>query len=130
MNEWVLVVDDDVTNLKMASRILSSKDIRVSCAKSGEDAIKFLHDNKPDIILMDVHMPDMDGFGTIEALKSDDAISDIPFIFLTADDDRDTEIRGIEAGAMDFIRKPFIPQVLILRVQNAIELARYRTGVN
>ena len=65
MSDWILVIDDDTSNLKMASKILSEEQMRVSCLKSGEDAIKFLQNNRPDLILLDVHMPGMDGFETI-----------------------------------------------------------------
>lgn len=65
MNDWALVIDDDTANLRMASRILSAEKMRVSCLKPGADAIKFLCGNRPDIILLDVHMPGMDGFDTI-----------------------------------------------------------------
>ena len=61
MADWVLVVDDDVANLKMAGRILSSEKMRVSCMKSGEDTLVFLQDNTPDLILLDIHMLGMDG---------------------------------------------------------------------
>ena len=91
MNDWILVVDDDTSNLRMASHILSKEDMRVSCLKSGEDTIRFLEENRPDLILMDVHMPGMDGFETIAAVRSNPKTADIPVIFLTADDDSDTE---------------------------------------
>ena len=123
-NNWILVVDDDAANLRMASHILSEEQMRVSCLKSGEDAIKFLQANRPDLILLDIHMPGMDGFETIAALKENPATADIPVIFLTANDDSSTESRGLEAGAMDFIKKPFVPEVLLLRVRHIIELVR------
>lgn len=130
MNDWVLVVDDDTTNLKMASRILVAENMRVSCLKSGEDAIRFLQENRPDMILLDVHMTGMDGFETIAALRADAKTSDIPVIFLTADDDMETETRGLAAGAMDFIKKPFVPEVLLLRVRNSIELTRLKESLS
>lgn len=130
MNDWILVVDDDTSNLKMASRILCEEKMRVSCLKSGEDAIKFLSGNRPDLILMDVHMPGMDGFDTIAVIKEDKTTADIPVIFLTADDDSNTETKGLEAGAMDFIRKPFVPEVLLLRVRHMIDLKRLQTDLS
>lgn len=130
MSDWILVVDDDTSNLRMASRILSAEQMRVSCLKSGEDAIKFLQDNRPDLILLDVHMPGMDGFETIAAVRKNEATADIPVIFLTADDDSDTETRGLKAGAMDFIKKPFVPEVLLLRVRHMIDLIRLQTDLS
>ena len=130
MNYWVLVVDDDTANLRMASRILSAEKMRVSCLKSGEDAIKFLQENRPDLILLDIHMPGMDGFETINAIKENKATADIPVIFLTADDDSNAETRGLKAGAMDFIKKPFVPEVLLLRVRHTIELVRLQSDLS
>ncbi len=130
MSDWILVVDDDTANLKMASRILSAEKMRVSCLKSGEAAIKFLQENRPDLILLDIHMPGMDGFETIAAVRQNEEISNIPVIFLTADDESSAETRGLEAGAMDFIKKPFVPEVLLLRVRHTIELVRLQTDLS
>ncbi len=130
MSDWILVVDDDTSNLRMASRILSAEKMRVSCLKSGEDALAFLQDNRPDLILLDVHMPGMDGFETLASIRSDHETADIPVIFLTADDDSNTETRGLEAGAKDFIKKPFVPEVLLLRVRHTIDLFRLQTDLS
>lgn len=124
MSEWILVVDDDTSNLRMASHILSTEKMRVSCLKSGEDAIKFLHANRPDLILLDIHMPGMDGFDTIAMIMENRETADIPVIFLTADDDGEAEIRALEAGAIDFIKKPFVAKVLLHRVRHTIDLIR------
>lgn len=128
MNDWILVVDDDTSNLKMASYILGKAQMRVSCLKSGEDAIQFLQENKPDLILLDIHMPKMDGFETMLAIRENEA-ADIPVIFLTADDDSNTEKKGLEVGAVDFIRKPFVPEVLLLRVRHTIDLNRLQADL-
>ena len=130
MNDWIMVVDDDTSNLRMASHILTAEQMRVSCLKSGEDAIRFLEENRPDLILMDIHMPGMDGFDTLAAVRANEKIADIPVIFLTADDDSETETRGLKAGAMDFIKKPFVPEVLLLRVRHTIELIRLQTDLS
>lgn len=130
MSDWILVVDDDTANLKMASHILVAENMRVSCLKSGIDAIKFLKENKPDLILLDLHMPEMDGFETIAAVQANEQTAGIPVIFLTADDDRETEVKGLIAGARDFIKKPFVPEVLTLRVKNTIELNRLKTNLS
>lgn len=130
MSDWILVVDDDTSNLRMASRILSAEQMRVSCLKSGEDALTFLHDNRPDLILLDVHMPGKDGFETLASIRSGKETAEIPVIFLTADDDSNTETRGLEAGAKDFIKKPFVPEVLLLRVRHTIDLFRLQSDLS
>ena len=129
MNDWILVVDDDTSNLKMAGYILGSAQMRVSCLKSGGDTVQFLQENKPDLILLDIHMPEMDGFQTMMAIRDNEAAADIPVIFLTADDDSNTEKRGLEVGAVDFIKKPFVPEVLLLRVRHTIDLSRLQTDL-
>lgn len=129
MSDWVLVVDDDTSNLKIASRILDMAQMRVSCLKSGEDAVRFLAENKPDLILLDIHMPVMDGIETMLAIRENRAADDIPVIFLTADDDSNTERRGLEVGAVDFIKKPFVPEVLLLRVRHTIDLNRLQADL-
>ena len=129
MNYWILVVDDDAANLTMANSILGGEGMRVSCVKSGESALKFLRANKPDLILLDVHMPGMNGFETIAAIKSEQSTADIPVIFLTADNDNETETEGLKAGAMDFITKPFIPEILLLRINHIVELSRLQADL-
>lgn len=129
MSMWILVVDDNTSNLTMANHILGEAGIKVSCVKSGEAAVKFLQFNKPDLILLDIHMPEMDGFETISIIRERYGIVDIPVIFLTADDDSETETKGLNTGAIDFIKKPFVPEVLLLRVKNAIELNRLQTNL-
>ncbi len=130
MADWVLVVDDDPSNLRMASHILSGQQMRVSCLKSGNDALKFLQENRPDLILLDIHMPGMDGYETLHAVQGDPHTAGIPVIFLTADDDSGAEARGLQAGAMDFIKKPFVPEVLLLRVRHTIDLIRLQTDLS
>ncbi len=127
---WILVVDDDVQNLKVASRILGDYGVKVSCLASGSDALKFLAFNKPDLVLLDVHMPGMDGFETLEEMKARPETAKIPVIFLTADEDGETETRGFRAGAKDFIRKPFVPDVLTLRAWHTIELDRLQVDLS
>lgn len=124
MSDWITVVDDDTSNLRMASHILSGERLRVSCLRSGEELLKFLESNRPDLILLDIHMPGLSGFETLERIRAEKELSDIPVIFLTADDDTDTETKGLSVGAMDFVKKPFVPEVLLLRVRHTIDLIR------
>ncbi len=108
----ILVVDDDAMNLKIAEKMLQQY-FNVSCVKSGIDALKYVQTTTPDLILLDLHMPEMDGFEVLKELKEDKKSSSIPIIFLTADNDRDVEVRGFKEGALDFITKPFIADIMI-----------------
>lgn len=130
MDNWILIVDDDAANLRLASHILNQENMRVSCLKSGEAAIQFLKENRPDLILLDLHMQGMNGFETIAKIKEDPFTTDIPVIFLTADDDARTETKALVSGAMDFIKKPFVPEVLLLRVKHTIELVRLQADLS
>ena len=105
MTDWILVVDDDVANLKMASRILISENMRVSCLKSGEEAVKFLHGNRPDLILLDLHMPGMDGFEILRRLRGQKI--ETPVVMLTARAEVTDRVRGLDAGADYYLTKPF-----------------------
>ena len=130
MNEWILVVDDDANNLKAASHILVKSGMRASCVRSGEDALRFLAGGRrPDLILLDIHMPRMDGFETLRRIVDDPETASIPVVFLTADEDSESETHGLEAGAMDFIKKPFVPEVLLMRVRHIIELVRLQNDL-
>ena len=123
MADWVIVVDDDEQNLKIAGRILSRAHMRVTAMKSGEALIDYIREKEvPDLILLDVKMPGMDGFETLAGLRKMDKGKMVPVIFLTADEKEDTEVRGLTAGAMDFIKKPFVPEVLTVRVRHMIDL--------
>ncbi|MCR5432619.1 MAG: response regulator [Lachnospiraceae bacterium] len=126
MADWVIVVDDDLTNLKMAGHILSRANMRVTALKSGQALIDYIEANgKPDLILLDIKMPGMDGFETLTKLRETEGNSEekIPVIFLTADENEESETKGLSLGAMDFIKKPFVPDVLTLRVRHIIDLS-------
>ena len=124
MADWIIVVDDDLTNLKMAGGILSKKGMRVTALKSGQALLDYLAANAaPDLILLDINMPGMDGFETLRRLREqENGGRSIPVIFLTADENEESEMTGLSLGAMDFIKKPFIPDVLALRVRHMIDL--------
>ena len=125
----VAVIDDDNGNLKVANRILSLYGYEVDCMNSGEELLEYVKTNTPDLILLDVHMTGIDGFETIQKLKANHEVRDIPVIFLTADNDSDTETKALTAGAADFVGKPFVASVLLLRVKNTIELNKLQTDL-
>ncbi|MCR5249529.1 MAG: response regulator [Lachnospiraceae bacterium] len=123
--DWIVVVDDDMANLTIAGSILSREKMRVSALQSGQAFLDFIKDNTPDLILLDVKMPDMDGFETLKQLRGRGGPAQrIPVIFLTGDEDESAETRGFALGAMDFIRKPIIPSSLVMRVRHILELVR------
>ncbi|MDR2870761.1 MAG: response regulator [Deferribacteraceae bacterium] len=116
----ILIVDDNDTNLMAAKTALEGV-YKSYTLPSAQKMFKLLDKIFPDLILLDVDMPEMDGFEAIQALKADKRLQDIPVIFLTAKHDAASEIRGFEMGALDFINKPFSAPVLIRRIQTHIE---------
>lgn len=125
MKNIILVVDDDKANLALAQKILLPQ-YRIAASGSGAAALKYLEHNRPDLILLDINMPDMDGFAVMEELRKKENTASIPVIFLTADNLAETEIRCFQVGAMDFVTKPFVPDILLSRVGKTIELDQYR----
>lgn len=124
----ILIVDDNKTNLTSAKLVLN--DIyKVTPVISGAQALKFLENNTADLILLDINMPEMDGFEVMEKIKANETWSAIPIIFLTADNDAETESRCLEAGALDFIAKPFVPGVMRSRIGRILELEDLRRSL-
>ncbi len=121
----ILAVDDSVINLKSIKRLLSDK-YKVVAVNSAADALIYLKGNIPDLILLDILMPDMDGFEMMEELRKDSRYDSIPVIFLTADNDKEKELRGFRMGAMDFIVKPFEPDIVRSRIEKTLELEGLR----
>ena len=117
----ILIVDDNQMNLMLAKKILSES-YDVSTVTSGRAAFGHLADTSADLILLDLHMPEMDGFQFLEIIKNDEALKDIPIICLTADNDHDSELRCFELGALDFITKPFFAEIMRRRVSRILEL--------
>lgn len=126
MISQILIVDDDPIILKRAWNTLTSAGFKVVVLKSGKALLDYAKENMaPNLILLDISMPEMDGFEVVEELKMCESNwRDTPVVFLTANEDEDTETKGLSLGAMDFIRKPFVPSVLVLRVKHAVELVR------
>lgn len=119
----IIAVDDNVTNLKMVERVLKDK-YKLVLVKSGEKALTYLENNLVDLILLDIVMPEMDGFQVFESIKQlDNSNNSVPVVFLTADTEVGSEVRGLNMGAMDFIKKPFIPEVMLNRIENILELS-------
>ena len=121
----ILVVDDTKTNIEVLEGVLSPL-YDVFVAMNGKKALLLAQKVKPDLILLDVMMPEMDGYETIKQIHQIDEIKDIPVFFLTAKSDNQSEQVGLDLGAVDYIAKPFTPQLVMLRVKNQLEYKRQR----
>src|SRR5215469_13902136 len=117
----VLIVDDEESNIMALMHILSPH-YTVSAVKDGQDAVETAEDYLPDVILLDVVMPEMDGYDVIAELKDSDKTRHIPVIFITGLSSPDDEEKGLSLGAADYISKPFSPAIVKLRIQNQIKM--------
>ncbi|WP_117232430.1 response regulator [Vibrio maerlii] len=121
----ILTVDDTVTNIEVVKGVLSDEYL-VQAALSGEVALKIVSKRKPDLILLDVMMPEMDGYEVCKRLKENEETRDIPVIFLTAKSQEEDETKGLSLGAVDYITKPISPPILKERVKNHLLLKASR----
>ncbi|MBQ7783712.1 MAG: diguanylate cyclase [Oscillospiraceae bacterium] len=121
----ILIVDDNKANLASA-RVVLSDTYKITAVTMGSQALKFLENNTCDLILLDINMPEMDGFEVLEKIRQIEKCEMLPIIFLTADNDPETENRCLEAGALDFIAKPFVASVMRLRIGRILELEDMR----
>ena len=124
----ILIVDDVPTNITVLTEILMS-DYKMLCATNGKDALKLAASSLPDLILLDIMMPDMDGYEVCRQLKSDDRTQNIPVIFLTAKKEEEDEVKGLELGAVDYISKPFSSVILKHKARIHMELKRHRDNL-
>lgn len=125
VKKHILVVDDVPANLKYTEQLLGEK-YRLTLAISGAQALKFLTKAEPDLILLDINMPEMDGCTVLTRLKSNPVTEMIPVIILTSDADASMEAKCLTLGAVDFIRKPFVTEIMLSRIETQIELSEYR----
>ena len=120
----LLIVDDEKTNIVVLTRILSPE-YTIIAAKDGLSAIEAANEHAPDVILLDIVMPDMDGYEVIAALKQSDRTRSIPVIFITGLHEARDEEKGLLLGAVDYISKPFNAAIVKLRIQNQITMHNY-----
>jgi len=119
----ILIVDDAPVNIHALAKLLGT-DYDIKVAKNGVSAFKIATVEKLDLILLDIMMPEMDGYEVCRKLKEDDILKEIPVIFITAKSEDESETYGLEIGAVDYITKPFNPKIVKLRVKNQIQLKR------
>ena len=121
----ILAVDDEPVNIQLMIAALKDE-YDVITAQNGHDAISQLKEHQPDLILLDVMMPDITGFDVCKIIKTDERFADIPMIFLTALDSQESELQGLELGGIDYLTKPINYALLKLRVRNHIALKEQR----
>lgn len=126
----LLLVDDNPTTLEVLKGLLSSSDYRLLFAENGVEALKKASEYMPDLILLDVMLPEIDGYEVCRRIRADARLAEVPIMMITALDDRDSRLLGIEVGADDFISKPFDSDELKARVKAIIRLNRYRRLLN
>ncbi len=123
----ILVVDDNKTNLVSAKTALEGQ-YKVTAVTAGVQALKFLEKNSCDLILLDLNMPEMDGFEVLAEIMHQERTKDIPVLFLTADNDAEEWDKCIAEGAMDIMQKPFVKSVMLARIGYILELMELRKG--
>jgi phosphoserine phosphatase RsbU/P len=129
MNERILVVDDTPANIQTLSAILKEKGYQLSVATNGKQALQVLEKLQPDLILLDVMMPEMDGFETCRQIKKSEKLRNIPIIFLTAKTETADIVEGFEIGAVDYVGKPFNAHELLARINTHLSIDQLRRSL-
>jgi len=122
----ILIVDDVLKNIQLLGNILQNEGYEISFAINGEQAIDTVENVNPDLILLDIMMPGIDGYEVCKIFKMNDKIKDIPVIFLSAKNNTEDIVKGFKIGAIDYISKPFIQEELLARVNTHYELKQKR----
>ena len=124
----ILIVDDDPVNIGVLANALKGS-YEICTAQNGYDAISLVKEQSPDLVLLDVMMPEMDGLQVCRLIRAEGAHADMPIIFVTAVDSLEGELQGLELGAVDYITKPVNLKLARLRIRNQLELKRQRNIV-
>ena len=126
--ELILLVDNDLDILEVLERRLISKEFRVATAVSGEAALELVKKHKPDLAILDLKLPGMDGCELCRRLKKDRRYRDIPVIMLTVKDQAEDKLQGIEAGVDAYLTKPYVSDRLLREIERQLLLVRMRRG--
>ena len=118
----ILAVDDEEDNLALLKGRLVRRGYDVLCVRSGAEALKTLEDSPPDLVLLDVMMPGLDGYETCRIIKNQSVNEFLPVILLTAKDDKESKIKGLEIGADDYVTKPFDMDELVARIRAMLRI--------
>lgn len=122
----ILIVDDNPKNIQFLGSLLMAYKYELGIAQNGVEAMTFLEERLPDLILLDVMMPEMDGYEFCKQIKKNKKLSHIPVIFLTAKAESDDIVRGFEVGGVDYVTKPFISAELIARIKTQLEIRQLK----
>lgn len=125
----ILIVDDNLKNLQVTAKILRDEKFLISLAQGGRDALLQLEQQIPDLVLLDIMMPEIDGLEVCRKIKENEKLNEIPIIFLTAMNQTEDLVEGFIAGGVDYITKPFRREELLIRVKNHLELAESRKKI-
>ena len=118
----ILLVDDNPQNLQVLANLLQEEKYEIEFAINGEAALDWLKNRQFDLVLLDINMPGMNGFEVCKKIRSDKTMSEIPIIFLSAESERESILKGFEVGAQDFVIKPFDSRELLARVKTQLDL--------
>ncbi|MBF0259658.1 MAG: response regulator [Desulfamplus sp.] len=122
----ILIVDDTIANMRLLVDLLGNQGYLVRPALSGNMALKAAEKEAPDLVLLDILMPEMDGYEVCRILKADDKLKDVPVIFISALDDVSDKVKGFSVGGVDYISKPFQIEEVLARVETHLTLRRLR----
>jgi DNA-binding response OmpR family regulator len=125
----ILLVDDKPTNLDLLSRVLKSQNYRVRTVTSGLMALDAMHRQLPEVVLLDVAMPGMDGYETCLRIRKDPFLTAVPVLFISALDDPQNRVKGFEAGGQDYVTKPFSSEEVLARVEHHVNLGRLQKSL-
>ncbi|MDA3811555.1 MAG: response regulator [Spirochaetaceae bacterium] len=120
----ILIVDDNISNLQVLGALLTQKGYEIAVAVDADKALEFLENDYPDLILLDIMMPGTDGYELCQKIKSIESLSEIPVLFLTALTDSEDIVKGFDAGAVDYISKPFNNAELLARIKTHVGLKK------
>jgi two-component system, sensor histidine kinase and response regulator len=118
----ILLVDDNPQNLQVLGKLLQEEKYKIEFALNGESALEWLSNKQFDLILLDLHMPGMNGFEVCKKIRSDKEMHELPIIFLSAESERESILKGFEVGAQDYVTKPFDNRELLARVKTQLDL--------
>ena len=127
----ILIVDDNATNTILLDAILKREKYKTLIARDGETALQIMQEKHPDLVLLDIMMPEMDGYETARRKSEIESISEIPFLFVTALSDTNNMVKGFKAGCSDFISKPFNTEEILIRIKHQLmSVSDKRTIIN